>query len=74
MEFKLHLRGMYLIWIYISILLLILISQIFYRVKDIKVIRVFGFELIGLLFYLLVLILIIGGSFSTNAQILYKAW
>ena len=54
---------MYLIWIYISILLLILISQIFYRVKDIKVIRVFGFELIGLLFYLLVLILIIGEVF-----------
>lgn len=46
-------------WIYILILLLIPIFQLFYKVKDIKIIRVFGFELRMLLLLLLALPLII---------------
>lgn len=49
-----------MVWIYISVLLLILILEVFYIVKKIKVIRVFGFELLSLLFGSLLVILIIG--------------
>lgn len=47
-------------WIYLSILLMIFVIGIFYRLKGIKLMRVFGFELLTLLLCLLIVMFIIG--------------
>lgn len=61
-----------MVWIYIFIPLLILIFHVFCKVKDIKSIRVFGLELRILLFFLLVLLLIIGEVFLPMPQYYIK--
>ena len=47
-------------WIYTAVLLLIVVFGILYRIKDIKVIRVFGFEIMSFLLCFLVVLVIIG--------------
>lgn len=49
-----------MVWIYIAVLLLIVVLGILYRVKDLKVIRVFGFEIIRFLLCFLIVLVIIG--------------
>lgn len=49
-----------MVWVYIVIILLSITFSIIYKVKNIRAIRVFGFELLQLLFCLLILIFIIG--------------
>ncbi|MGN9163794.1 hypothetical protein ACTNDY_00720 [Tissierellaceae bacterium HCP3S3_D8] len=61
-----------MVWIYISILLLILIFSIIYRLRDIKAIRVFGLELIGLLFSMFFLMAIVGEIFLPMPQYYIK--
>lgn len=53
-------RGLGMVWVYLVMSLIMFIVPIIYRAKDLKAIRVFGFELIQSLFILLILILIIG--------------
>lgn len=64
--------GVAMAWIYIAILLLILVLLIIYKLKDIKIIRIFGFELIGLLFLMLFLIVIVGEIFLPMPQYYIK--
>ena len=49
-----------MVWIYTAVILLIIVLGILYRVKDIKVIRVFGFEIIRFLLCFLIVLVIVG--------------
>ena len=49
-----------MLWIYGLIVLLIIVVLLYYRYKDIELVRVFGFDLIKLLFLSLLLILLLG--------------
>jgi len=61
-----------LVWIYISVLLLIFIFAVYCRIRDIKVIRVFGFELISLLICSLLVLFIICEVFIPMPQYYIK--
>lgn len=61
-----------IIWIYALILLLVLFIGIFYKVRDIKVIRVFGLELMSLMLCSLFVIMIIGEIFLPIPQYYIK--
>lgn len=61
-----------IIWIYEIILLLVFFVGIFYMVRDIKVIRVFGLELMSLMLCSLFVIMIIGEVFLPIPQYYIK--